>query len=144
MSPRLGKRYENGLTPPTELQIKLSKVTMTKTEIIKKVRALKVIKRFISYNIFYITPHYILSDMAQDMMDGKVTAEEFKGAIYGITKMMDKIIEDSKDEYYQKAWKELAMKSEKRSYDPCTNWYNTISFPAVNGNTDGDKGDWDD
>ena len=44
---------------------------MTKTEIIKKIRALKVIKRFITYNVFYITPHEILSDMAQDMMDGK-------------------------------------------------------------------------
>ena len=115
---------------------------MTKTEIIKKVRALKVIKRFITYNVFYITPHEILSDMAQDMMDGKVTAEEFKGAIYGITKMMDKIIEDSKHEHYQNAWKELAMKSEKRSPDPCANFYNTISFPAINGMTNGDKGDW--
>lgn len=35
MSPRLGKRYENGLTPPTELQIKLSKVAMTETVNIK-------------------------------------------------------------------------------------------------------------
>lgn len=108
----------------------------------RKIRALKVIKRFITYNVFYITPHEILSEMAQDMMDGKVTAEEFKGAIYGITKMMDRILEEGKHERFQDAWEELATKREKGHADPCTNFCNTIAFPSVNGLSDGKKGDW--
>jgi hypothetical protein len=112
----------------------MKKIKMTQAEIKRKMRAFKVVRKFIDYNAFYIAPHNMLSTMAQEMIDGKITAEEFKGAIMGVTRLMDMISDEAEDEYFMKAWWELSTGTrESRPANPFTRWYNTISFPSISG-----------
>jgi hypothetical protein len=120
------------------MEKKNKKKKMTQTEIKRKMRAFKIVHRFINYEAFYISPHNVLSIMAQEMIDGGITAEEFKGAIIGITRLMDSITEEAEDEYFMNAWKEISTSKNKEAFaNPFVRWYNTISFPSISGLKEG-------